>query len=285
MKKPDLKKLALMGMAGGLLLSANSLSADNQFSQEGNYGTLLAGHSCGAGGKSCSSYRGNSGSSCGGIADNYDPNGSQETQWQQSSCGGRRPQQQNYNNQQQGYNQPQQGYNYQSQHSCGGSGSGMNQGSQHSCGSSGHGCSTSQSSNRTNAQPYQNPPGNPQSSNWNQNSSSKRYLADADSDTATQTQPPLKESDLLNQLNPDAKATYQTLSPEGKALALKLANQSCKGLNDCKGLGSCKTDDHSCAGKNGCKGQSKCSFKDKNQAVKVAAKKMAEKRNGALKNQ
>jgi hypothetical protein len=68
------------------------------------------------------------------------------------------------------------------------------------------------------------------------------------------------------------------LSPEGKALALKLANQSCKGKNSCKGLNSCKTEEHSCAGRGSCAGTAAAPFKDKNQAVKIAAQKMAEKR-------
>jgi hypothetical protein len=33
---------------------------------------------------------------------------------------------------------------------------------------------------------------------------------------------------------------------------------SCKGLNDCKGKGGCKSDKHDCKGKNDCKGQGGC---------------------------
>jgi hypothetical protein len=33
---------------------------------------------------------------------------------------------------------------------------------------------------------------------------------------------------------------------------------SCKGKNDCKGKGGCKTDKHDCKGKNDCKGQGGC---------------------------
>lgn len=88
----------------------------------------------------------------------------------------------------------------------------------------------------------------------------------------------MTEQDLLSQLNAEGKATYQGLDKEGKALALKLANQSCKGQNECKGLNSCKTEDNSCAGKGSCKGTSPGPFKDKNAAVKAAAKHMAEKR-------
>ena len=86
------------------------------------------------------------------------------------------------------------------------------------------------------------------------------------------------EDQLINQLNEQSKSTFKSLSPEGKALALKLASQSCKGNNECKGLNSCKSDKNSCAGQGSCAGQSSCAFKDKNTAVKVAAKKLADKR-------
>jgi hypothetical protein len=88
----------------------------------------------------------------------------------------------------------------------------------------------------------------------------------------------MSEADLVKSINADSRDTYNSLSPEGKALALELANQACKGHNSCKGLNSCKTANNSCAGQGGCKGQSSCAFKDKNQAVKVAAMKMASKR-------
>jgi len=88
----------------------------------------------------------------------------------------------------------------------------------------------------------------------------------------------MNEADLNKSLNHNSRDTFNSLSPEGKALALQLANQACKGQNSCKGLNSCKTANNSCAGQGGCKGQSSCAFKDKNQAVKVAAMKMASKR-------
>lgn len=119
-----------------------------------------------------------------------------------------------------------------------------------------------------------------QKSSYNYSSSNSRwYTAHNDeqrggSHTASQ----LTEDELVSKLNDQGKAMFRSLSPEGKALALKLASQSCKGQNECKGLNSCKTDKNSCAGNGGCAGKSACSFKDKNTAVKVAAKKMAEKR-------
>lgn len=94
---------------------------------------------------------------------------------------------------------------------------------------------------------------------------------------------PLSEDDLLLELNQDEANLYQSLSPEGKALALKLASRSCNGMNECKGQNACRTQAHSCAGQGSCKGQTKCAFSDKNYAVKVAAKLMAEKRKNLAK--
>lgn len=90
----------------------------------------------------------------------------------------------------------------------------------------------------------------------------------------------LSESEFKNALNPAAKAEYETLSPSGKTLALKMANQSCAHQNDCKGQNACKGKNNSCAGQGGCKGTAETNFKDKNLAVKAA--KMAEKRNNAV---
>jgi hypothetical protein len=38
----------------------------------------------------------------------------------------------------------------------------------------------------------------------------------------------------------------------------KDAKASCKGHNDCKGKGGCKTSDNGCKGKNSCKGKGGC---------------------------
>src|SRR6266536_1141893 len=42
--------------------------------------------------------------------------------------------------------------------------------------------------------------------------------------------------------------------PDGKAAA----KHDCKGKNECKAMGGCKTADNSCAGKNTCKGKGGC---------------------------
>lgn len=93
----------------------------------------------------------------------------------------------------------------------------------------------------------------------------------------------LTEKQLLFQLNSDVRAIYQQLDQEGKALALKLANQTCKGQNDCKGLNSCETLHNACSGQGNCKGTSPGPFKDNNDAVKVAAKHMSKKRESLMK--
>jgi hypothetical protein len=42
----------------------------------------------------------------------------------------------------------------------------------------------------------------------------------------------------------------------------KPKDHSCKGHNDCKGQGGCKSGDNGCAGKNTCKGKGGCATKD-----------------------
>lgn len=86
------------------------------------------------------------------------------------------------------------------------------------------------------------------------------------------------EKELLLELNPEGTKLYQSLTPEGKKLALEVASMKCAYTNACKGLNACKTEKNECAGKGGCKGTGKCAVSDKNLAVKMVAKKMAEKR-------
>lgn len=93
----------------------------------------------------------------------------------------------------------------------------------------------------------------------------------------------MTEDELLLELNDQGTKLFNSLTPEGKKLALKVASQRCNNTNECKGLNACKTDSHECAGKGSCKGQSKCAFSDKNLAVKVVADKMAQKRSNLSK--
>ena len=112
----------------------------------------------------------------------------------------------------------------------------------------------------------------------NERSKCNGYTADSDRVVQQAHGSKLTESELLNKLDGEGKRTYQSLDAEGKALALKLANQDCKGKNDCKGQNACDTQENTCAGKASCKGKTPAPFRDKNDAVKVASQKMAEKR-------
>lgn len=91
----------------------------------------------------------------------------------------------------------------------------------------------------------------------------------------------MTEDELLLELNAEGASTYNSLSPEGKLLARKVASMRCQGTNECKGLNGCQTPDNKCAGQGQCKGKGKCSISDKNLAVKLVSKKMAAKRANA----
>lgn len=82
--------------------------------------------------------------------------------------------------------------------------------------------------------------------------SGKGFTADASTDTNMAGRKMLTETELLNRLNDSTRAQYSSLSPEGKALALKLASSD--------------------------------QYKDKNDAVKEAAKQMANKSQSVNKN-
>lgn len=54
-----------------------------------------------------------------------------------------------------------------------------------------------------------------------------------------------------------------SLAKAGSADTLaKPKDHACKGQNECKGQGGCKTGDKGCAGKNTCKGKGGCAIKD-----------------------
>jgi hypothetical protein len=92
----------------------------------------------------------------------------------------------------------------------------------------------------------------------------------------------MTEDELLLELNQEGTALYQSLSPEGKKLALLVASARCNQTNECAGLNACATDSNSCAGKGSCKGEGKCAIADKNLAVKLVSQKMAKKRGEAI---
>ena len=91
----------------------------------------------------------------------------------------------------------------------------------------------------------------------------------------------MTKEQLFTHLNARGKKLFNSLSPEGKELALKTASARCNGTNECAGLNSCRTADNKCAGKSDCRGKGKCAISDKNLAVKLVAKKMAKKRTAA----
>ncbi len=96
----------------------------------------------------------------------------------------------------------------------------------------------------------------------------------------------LSEDELMLELNEEGIKMYKSLSPEGKALALRVASARCGKTNECAGLNACQTDKNDCAGKGSCRGQGKCGMSDKNLAVKVVYNKMMkEKRSRAMNEQ
>lgn len=84
----------------------------------------------------------------------------------------------------------------------------------------------------------------------------------------------LTEDELLMELNSDGVKMYNSLTPEGKALARQVASARCQNTNACKGLNACQTPRNSCAGKGSCKGTGACAIADKNLAVKLVYDKM-----------
>lgn len=92
----------------------------------------------------------------------------------------------------------------------------------------------------------------------------------------------MTEDELLLELNDDGAKQYNTLSPEGKALAREVASQRCQATNACAGLNACESEKNKCAGLGSCKGTGKCGIGDKNLAVRIVAEKMAKKRAQAV---
>lgn len=308
--KCDFKKLALLGIAGGTVLATQASASDVN-----NYSQLLAFNGC-SGSSGCGGGRGMGGNSGNYQAyrsvpsqDYYYTNGQSSHCNSFSHCNGQSQYYPSYS----GCNSTSAPQYYQPSHGCGASSSPQYYQPSHGCNSASvpqyyqpsHGCNASSSpqyyqnsqpsqgcnapsvsQGQFNSQQRQSQPSSQPAPLQTQEAYNKVYTqwetsgftADAGK---LSTQRSMSESELLSQLNDQGKAAYQALDSSGKALALKLANQDCKGHNECKGLNSCKTEDHSCAGKGSCAGTAKSNFKDKNLAVKVAAVKMAEKRANA----
>ena len=102
--------------------------------------------------------------------------------------------------------------------------------------------------------------------------------------SSTQKDKPLTDSEMRAKLTKEGQSAYDKLDPDSKKLAQELAGQTCAGKNDCKGKNSCKSagkgtaKGHDCAGKGSCAGTSEGPFDNADDAVKLASKKMAEKR-------
>lgn len=56
-------------------------------------------------------------------------------------------------------------------------------------------------------------------------------------------------------VSPVAQAMLGMAAKTGKT---KIEKHACKGLNNCKGQGGCKSGDNGCKGKNSCKGKGGC---------------------------
>ncbi len=50
------------------------------------------------------------------------------------------------------------------------------------------------------------------------------------------------------------------------------AKHACKGMNECKGQGGCKSGDNGCVGKNSCKGKGGCAVTGKHEEKKEEKK-------------
>lgn len=111
----------------------------------------------------------------------------------------------------------------------------------------------------------------------------KKDASDANANDGNLGYHVLTEEELMMQLNEKGRQLYNSLSPEGKQLALRVASTRCNATNECRGLNACATEKNDCAGKGECKGQGKCAFADKNLAVKVVADKMSQKRSNYAK--
>lgn len=84
------------------------------------------------------------------------------------------------------------------------------------------------------------------------------------------------EGKFLSRLSSQGHEKYQQLSTRGKIMAMNLSAHECAGHNDCKGQNACQTSKNQCAGKGSCKGQSSCKVTPE-EAVKLTS--MIDKRN------
>jgi hypothetical protein len=240
MKKNDLKKLALMGITGGIVAAAQAPA--EAFEMNTASPNMIAG-SCGSHG--CSTAYNER-----GYNQNNFTNYSQDDYYQgQSSCsasGGYRAQSSCSTNS-----------GYRAQNSCSSNRGYQGTSYSHSCGGqpSNNAWSSSKNSSRDSYYTADN---------------DDNYTQSSTTDPSTDAPQTVSEDEFKAKLSPKSKADYDKLSAEGRAKALKIASHTCAGKNDCKGQNACKTDKNDCAGQGGCKSQSKCAATP-DQAVKAAS--------------
>lgn len=315
MATSNFKKLALLGMAGGMLISSQAeVQAVSKVPSGGNSGALV-GRSADC--RSSNNALGMSESGCNSQPSRPDSAGcntrrAAQPSYESHGCGGKQasPGNSGCNN-----NRPSQGLS--DNHGCGGkrtnTPSNISYNDRPSQGNNNHGCGGKRANTPNNTSNNDRPsqewnsghgcggkPSNTplsagcngrasQGLNDNHSCGGKRAGISATAgyyesnivdnyEDAQKSGKVMSENDLLTKLSQDGKNLYGTLDPAAKTMALKLASQECKGKNECKGLNSCKSQHNECAGKAGCQGQSVGPFKNKDDAVKLAAKKMAKKR-------
>jgi hypothetical protein len=59
-------------------------------------------------------------------------------------------------------------------------------------------------------------------------------------------------------LGAESTPAHPGLEPQNPQAEPRGDKHDCRGKNECKGKGGCKTDKHACKGKNECKGQGGC---------------------------
>jgi len=110
-------------------------------------------------------------------------------------------------------------------------------------------------------------------------------LQAATTSSTTCVQPTANQAQtLLAQLDQAHQDMFNEMDCEGQNMAIKMANQTCKGKNACQGLNACASSKNECQGKGSCKGTATKPFANKNDAVDVANMQMA-KRMGSMGNQ
>lgn len=243
----NFKKMAMMGLAGGLLLSAGAEANEgqNQLNAALNNGRIsgyLAQGGCSTCGGGKIGYAGHQGGCGAAPSQNYNYS-------MQSGCHSN-DYQPYYPSQNYGY-QPQSDYNRQiasqPQSSC--SARRQNLGDNYQNQESRWLSASEANMPSQGVYDERGVPLDQNRANQSDNLQRKGYIADAEM-MSQQHKAPMTESELMSHLNAQGKAAFKSLTAEGKALALQYAQDP--------------------------------KYQDKNEAVKAAAAKMAEKRNNAM---